>query len=270
MSSQILVLQKEGSTAADFKKYQDQLLSEKRSNRYSTDYLCQDKIGDPFVEDAITKASILFVSTSNENIFGFAAVSEKDDYLYIDLVCNAPPPSVNTRSGIRTGAKAIIDAVESYARASGRSSVKLSAVRDVIPYYFRLGYDFETVFRKDGHTINTYLKDKAAALIAELRGARIADEMEAQESLFIQIIQRFQPDFYSEKYQRYVASKDGAVARAGPAIDKGIPMTKLILPVGAGAIGGRKYKKKTIRRKCKKQRCNNKKSRNYKIRRVYA
>jgi len=270
MSSTILVLQKEGLTAADFKKYQDLLLIEKRSNRYSTDYLCQDKIGDPFVELAITKASILFVSTSNENIFGFAAVSEKDDYLYIDLVCNAPPQSVPTRSGIRTGAKAIIDAVESCARDSGRSSVKLSAVGEVIPYYFRLGYDFDSVFLKDGRTINTHLKEKENALIAELRGAQIAQDMVDQEAIFIEIIHRFQPDFYSEKYQRDVASEVGPADRAGPAIDQGIPMTKLLLPVGAGARGGRKYKKKTIRRKCKKQRGNNKKSRRYKIRRVYA
>ena len=263
-------VKKEGSTAADFNKYRDQLLIEKRLKRYSSDYLCQDKIGDPFVEAAITNASILFVSKSNEHIFGFAAVSKTGDYLYIDLVCNAPPPSVNTRSGIRTGAKAIIDAVESYARDSGCSSVKLSAVREVIPYYFRLGYDFDSVFLKDGQTINLYLKNKAATLIAELRGAQIADDMDDQEATFIKIIQKFQPDFFSEKYQRAVASEVGAAARAGPAIDQGIPMTKLILPAGAGARGGRKYKKKTIRRKCKKQRGNNKKSRIYKIRRVYA
>ena len=267
MSSQILVLR---STDPTFNEYKDQLLNKKHLKRYSTDYLCQDKIGDPFVEYAITNASILFVSTSNENIFGFAAVSEKDDYLYIDLVCNAPPPSVNTRSGTRTGAKAIIDEVERVARESGRSSVKLSAVGEVIPYYFRLGYDFDTVFLKDGHTINAYLQEKAAALIAKLRGAQIADEMKEQESLFIQIIREFQPGFFSERYQGIVAGEVGAAARAGPAIDQGIPMTKLLLPVGAGARGGRKYKKKTIRRKCKKQRGNNKKSRNYKIRRVYA
>ena len=249
-------------------------MKEKRSKTYAGNYLCQDKIGDPFVEAAITNASILFMNISNKNIFGFAAVSRYDydpanRYLYIDLICNAPPSTVDTRSVIRTGAKAIIDAVERVARESGCSSVKLSAVRDVIPYYFRLGYDFDTVFRKDRRTINTYLKEEEATLIAELRGAQIAQDMEAQESHFINIILRFQPGFFSEKYQGIVADKVGA-ARAGPAIDQGIPMTKLLLPVGAGARGGRKYKKKTIRRKCKKQRCNNKKSRRYKIRRVYA
>jgi hypothetical protein len=226
------------------------------------------------VEDAIRNAHILFVSISNEHIFGFAAVSEKCEhakrYLYIDLVCNAPPQSVHPRSGIRTGAKAIIDEVERYATATGCSSVKLSAVREVIPYYFRLGYDFDSVFLKDGQTINLYLKDKAATLIAELRGAQIAKDMDKQEDTFIEIIHRFQPDFLSEKYQRIVASEVGAVDRAGPAINKGILMTKLLPSGGAAARGGRKYKKKTIRRKCKKQRGNNKKSRNYKIRRGYA
>lgn len=262
-SSQIIVLQE--SDKPRFTEYKEKLLHQNRSKIYAGWYLCQDKIGDVFVNNAITNAKMLVVNIFNENIIGFAAVSRYNDdhgqYLYIDLICNSPPPLV-TREGPRLGAKAIIDSIEMVAKKEGCSSVKLSAVGDVIPYYFRLGYEFDTVFLKDGETINRRLKDEAHDLITELRSAQIDRNMENQEVNLIKIIQRFQPGFLSERYQRDVASARSASDRVGPAIDEGIPMTKLLPRAGAGGSTRRIYKKKTIRRKYKKQR-GNKKSRKY-------
>jgi hypothetical protein len=262
-SSQILVLQEE-SDEPRFTEYKEKLLSENRSKIYAGRYLCQDKIGDDFVNNSITDATILVVNIFNENIIGFAAISRYSDdhgeYLYIDLICNSIP-SLVTRKGQRLGAKAIIDRIEALARSEGCYSIKLSAVGDVIPYYYRLGYEFDTVFLKDGKSINDTLKKEAHELITELRTAQIERSMKKQEKRFIKIIHRFFPGYLSEKYQRDVASKSGS-ARTGPASDQGIPMTKLLPPTGAeaGAAaregGGRIHKKKTIRRKYKKQRGN--------------
>lgn len=264
-SSQILVLQEE-SDEPRFIEYKKKLLHQNRSKIYAGWYLCQDKIGDDFVNNSITDATILVVNIFNENIIGFAAVSRHNNdhgpYLYIDLICNSPP-SLVTREGPRLGAKAIIDSIETLARKEGCSSVKLSAVGDVISYYYRLGYEFDTVFLKDGKSINDTLKKEAHELISGLRRAQIEQDMPAEEERLIKIIQRFQPGFLSEKYQRDVASAVSPSDRVGPAIDEGIPMTKLLLPLD-GAGGGRRriYKKKTIRRKYKKHR-GNKKSRKY-------
>jgi hypothetical protein len=209
------------------------------------------------------------VNIFNKNIIGFAAVSRYNDkrgnpYLYIDLICNSPP-SLVTREGPRSGAKAIIDIIETHASQTGCSSVKLSAVGDVIPYYYRLGYVFDTVYLKDGTSINETLEKEAHKLITKLRTAQLDRDMEEEEDHFMTIIQRFQPGFLSEKSQSDVASKTSAAARTGPARDEGIPMTKILTGSKAGGParrGGTKHKKKTIRRKYKKQR-GNKKSRKY-------
>lgn len=270
-SSQILVLQESDGPA--FTDYKQNLLKQKRLKMYAGWYLCRDKIGDVFVENAITGAAILVVNIFNENIIGFAAVSRYNHesgnpYLYIDLICNSSP-SLGTREGVRLGAKAIIDRIEALAISEGCSSVKLSAVGDVIPYYYRLGYDFDTVYLKDGITMNSKLQQTAKVLIERLRTAQLDGDMEEEERQFMTIIQRFQPGFLSEKSQSDVASKPSAAARTDPARNQGMPMTKLLPRVDAHAgasaghagRGGKKYKKKTIRRKYKKQR--GKKSRKY-------
>jgi hypothetical protein len=277
-SSPILVLQEseesEESDESAFTEYKQTLLKQNRSKMYASWYLCRDKIGDVFVENAITHAAILVVNIFNKNIIGFAAVSRYNDergnpYLYIDLICNSSP-SLGTRVGVRLGAKAIIDRIEALAISEGCSSVKLSAVGDVIPYYYRLGYDFDTVYLKDEITMNQKLQKTAKDLIERLRTAQLVQDMEEEEKQFMKIIQRFQPGFLSEKSQSDVASKTSAAARTGPARDEGMPMTKLLrradgeeIAARGGVVGrgGRKYKKKTIRRKYKKQR--GKKSRKY-------
>lgn len=265
-SSEILVLQEPNPL---FKDYKDRLLEQNRSKIYAGWYLCQDKIGDDFVNNTITDATILCVNIFNKNIIGFAAVSRYNDdhgkpYLYIDLICNSHP-SLVTREGPRSGAKAMIDRIETLAKSHGCSSVKLSAVGNVIPYYYRLGYEFDTVFLKDGESKNARLQEHAKVLINALRSAQISQDMGEQERNFMTIIKSYFPGFLSEEYQRGIASETSATARTGPARNQGLPMTKILTESEAGGQvrrGGKKHKKKTIRRKYKKQR-GNKKSRKY-------
>ncbi len=222
--------------------------------------VCQDKIGEKFVSQAIDNAHIIVVnSTSGDDIIGFAAVTQQNDktgqYLYIDLICNQPPPSMTTRSmsaAVRKGAKDMF-AIETKARANGCSHVKLSAIDSVIPYYYRFGYDFESVFLKNGD-INSYLKTEQKHLIRQLRTAQLEMDTDEQDRILINIVHRFYNGFYSEKYQAGVADSTSATDRIQPAETNGIPMIKIITPsAGAAAHGGKKHKKKTIRKKYTKK-----------------
>jgi hypothetical protein len=237
--------------------------------------ICQDKIGEGFVREAIEGADILVVNYSNSNIIGFAAVTTHNHktgkYLYIDLICNEPPPTMQTRdmdTYIRQGAKAMLDAIEKLAMTNGCFCVKLSAIDSVIPYYYRFGYNFERVFM-DGEEINTYLQTKQQQLITELRQAQIDKDTKAQDSLMIGIIKHFYKGFYGYKYQSGVSSSDSITDRTRVADTNGIHMIKMISApptAAAAAIGGKKHKKKTIRKKYTKKRAMLKKSRKYRRR----
>lgn len=240
--------------------------------------VCQDKIGEQFVSQAIDSAHIIVVNYSNSNIIGFAAVTRRDDkagrylYLYIDLICNEPPPTITTRSmsaaAARKGAKAMLDQIENVARDNGCSHVKLSAIDSVIPYYYRFGYDFESVFLKHGD-INIFLKTKEENLVRQLRTAQLEEDTDEQDSALIDIVRRFYKGFYSERYQADVASSTSPADRIQPAEINGIPMIKIINPsAGAAAHGGKKHKKKTIRKKYTKKKGMLKKSKKYRRRRV--
>lgn len=275
-----------------FNVFKQQLLHPTIHKLISGALVCQDKIGEQFVRDAINQAQIIVVNLFNGIIIGFAAViKDRDEYgnpfLYIELICNSPPPGFETRAAAaaaeqRQGAKAMIEAIERLARERGCSYVKLSAVDDVIPYYYRLGYDFITVYSELGE-INKYLKDKAHDLIADLRGTQLDQDMEKQEKLLIKIIQRYYPGYLSENYQSSVASAADAAARIEPAQEAGIPMIKKMMgpgpvgpagpagpaePVEPAGRGGKKHKRKTIRKKYSrnKQRGMLKKSRKYRRR----
>jgi GNAT superfamily N-acetyltransferase len=197
---------------------------------YALNTLCQKKIGDEFTTDAINNAHFLVINLNDRNeILGFAAVmyyldDNNDKYLYIELICNAPGHSMGLRSSVnRAGAKAMIEQIEQLARNMGCSYVKLSAIDQVVPYYFRLGFNFKSVVGPDGE-INTVLQERSAALVQNLRDGQLDDDKEAQEQAMIKIIQRFYPGYLNERYQETLSK----VRRnpTGPAREQGIPMIK--------------------------------------------
>jgi len=202
---------------------------------YALNPVCQGKIGDQFVEDAINNATYLFVNIYKGDIIGFAAVMYYSDdnisgktYLYIELICNAPGYGMSLRSNInRRGAKDMIKSIEQLGKQLGSSYIKLSAIDAVIPYYYRLGFNFSSVYDKNGEEINQYLQTKASGLINQLRSAQKDQDTEEQEMAMIQIIQRFYPTYLSESHQAILAPL-GKRERTGPARDQGIPMIKLI------------------------------------------
>lgn len=197
---------------------------------YALNTLCQKKIGDEFTVDAINNAQFLVVNLNDSGeLIGFAAVmyyidATDNKYLYIELICNAPGHSMGLRSNInRAGAKAMIESIEQLAKSMGCSYVKLSAIDQVVPYYFRLGFNFKSVVEEDGE-INTFLRDRSAALVQDLRDGQIDDDKEAQEQAMIKIIQRFYPGYLNETYQQTLSKVERN--RTGPAREQGIPMIK--------------------------------------------
>jgi len=199
---------------------------------YALNTLCQKKIGDEFTTDAINNAHFLVINLNDRNeILGFAAVmyylDDKDPdvtYLYIELICNAPGHSMGLRSeSVRAGAKAMIEQIEQLARNMGCFYVKLSAIDQVVPYYFRLGFNFKSVMNNEGE-INTVLQERSGALVKDLRDGQLDDDKEAQEQAMIRIIQKYYPGYLNEAYQQTL-SRVGR-NRTGPAREQGIPMIK--------------------------------------------
>ena len=219
------------SGKADFEEIKQTLLMKPGGGgSYALNILCQNKVGDEFTEDAINNAHYLVVNINDSGeIIGFAAVmyyvdDNNDKYLYIELICNAPGHSMRLRSSVnRAGAKAMIEQIEVQAMKMGCSYVKLSAIDQVVPYYFRLGFNFKSVVGPDGE-INTVLQQRSADLVQNLRDGQLDDDKEAQEQAMIKIIQRFYPGYLNERYQETLSTVQRN--RTGPAREQGIPMIK--------------------------------------------
>jgi hypothetical protein len=236
---------------------------------YALNTLCQKRIGDEFTEDAINNARFLVINLNDRNeILGFATVMYYLDdsdttYLYIELICNAPGHFMALRSNVnRAGAKAMIESIEQLAMDMDCSYVKLSAIDQVVPYYFRLGFNFISVVNPEGE-INTVLQGRSADLVQKLRDGQLDDDKEEQEQAMVKIIQRFYPGYLNENYQGTLYSKVGR-SRTGPAREQGIPMIKWLntgrapppvqseLPSQTRPFGGKKTKKRRYKSKSKK------------------
>jgi len=223
-----------------FNDYKKLLLNTTNNdNSYALVYACQNKIGGEFVNNAINNATYLFVNKYLGDIIGFASVmyyiDENDSsktYLYIELICNAPDTrSLETKAAskiIRAGAMSMIKSIEKLARELNCSYIKLNAIDAVIPYYFKLGFNFKTVYNNNGEEINEYLKTKASNLIQELRSSQQDNNTEAEEKAMVRIIQRFYPGYLSEDNQLKLSTM--TTGRTGPARDQGIPMIKMLVP----------------------------------------
>ena len=197
---------------------------------------CQTKIGDGFVIDAINNATYLFVNLYRRNIIGFAAVMHYKDredpsksYLYIELICNSPnTPGAHTGTrgveGInRSGARDMINAIETLGQDLNCSYIKLSAIDEVIPYYWRLGFEFVTT---TGAKVSKHIKTKASEAVQRLRKAQLDDAKGEQEAAMVKIIQKYYPNYLSNMYQDMLAQERRDPT--GPARDQGIPMIKMM------------------------------------------
>lgn len=264
----------------EFIEAQRELLRDTVHRLNMGEIVCQNKIGEEFVQQAISGAHIIVVNIFREKIIGFAAVMRYMDenertYLYIELICNSPQPGIETRAGAaavavapRVGAKVMINVIEELAKTEKHSYVKLNAVAAVIPYYYHLGYYFTNLFIEKTGELNEHMKKSADELIHNLRTAQENKNEGEQETQLRAIITHYYPGYFSEKYQGKVADTQDPAARMIPAKNEGIPMIKMMVERGTAGHGGKKHKRKTIRKKYSrnKQRVMLKKSRKYRRR----
>ena len=222
-------------------------------------HFCQGKIGEQFIYDTLQDCDYLFVHKFENDIRGFATIYHYSDdasnaYLYINLICNSIFHPMKTRANQdlrRIGGKAIIELVIQLAQQIGCSYVKLSAIDEVIPYYYKLGFRFLNA------PLNSEIDSKAEGLVRGLRTAQQQDLTPEIENKMKQIITRYYPGYLSEGTQGMLGKISGS--RIASMQEDGIPM---IYDLYAPRNGGKKRKtrkrrrnkrKKTIKRKSRKQ-----------------
>tara|TARA_B100000214_G_C23927622_1_gene609139 strand:- start:404 stop:1210 length:807 start_codon:yes stop_codon:yes gene_type:complete len=212
---------------------------------------CKKQIGKQFIEDTLDDCHYLFVHKFEDDIRGFATIYHYLDennktYLYINLICNSVFHSMKTRATVdlrRMGGKAIIEHVIHLARNLGCNYVKLSAIDEVIPYYYKLGFRFVNV------SLESNIEPKAAGLVSDLYKSQRDDLTPEIERNMKKIITRYYPGYLKESTQSMLATKDGS--RIDTMQDQGIPM---IYDLEAHRSGGKKYKSRKNKKSQKKRR----------------
>ena len=214
-------------------------------------HYCQGKIGEQFVTDTLDGCDWVFVHTFNRDIRGFACVTINSDkngkeYLYIDLICNSmfhsmASSSRHTGDDRRIGGKGIIDKVINLGLELNVAYIKLSAIDDVIPYYYKLGFRF----------MNVELEGKATELVESLRESQKEENEEEVERKLNLIIKRYYPGYLSERTQQQLGLLSGS--RIEPMQDQGIPMIYPLREVRGGKKVPKRYIPKQLTRKDKKK-----------------
>ena len=210
--SKILFIHKKNNNIK-FQEYSKQLLS------YGTKSLCLSKIGKDFLIDSIETADYLFVNLFRKQIRGFATVYH-DNYdgkhLHISLICNAKTHRMLTRKNINTpklAGKNIIDAILKYGKQIKVKDVRLDAIKEVIPYYYKLGFTFE-------NSQNNTETEKT--LVKELQKAQSNNNKPLQKKTLEKIVLKFYTGYFNEKMQHDMGKNtDGRISYA---MDYGIPM----------------------------------------------
>ena len=108
----------------------DRLRDEMSANK-----LCRG-VSSEFIEDALQRGSFLLYivkSKSPRTIEGIVIVQEKDDALYIDLICGS-----NKYVGVGTY---LIDQVKVIASNMGKSKLTLKSLTDSVGFYLKRGFE---------------------------------------------------------------------------------------------------------------------------------
>ena len=155
--------------------------------------LCQsgDGINPNFIQQSCMRADMLFILYhENGSIGGFASVIEKENSLYIDLVCNksvSRPMTLTSVSATNLSGKDIIDKVIEKAKEKNKRFVDLSSVQDKISYYRHLNFGF----REDTKS------RRADRFISDLREAQLKKDKKRTRKLMRKIVQ-YNPGYYND------------------------------------------------------------------------
>ena len=182
--------------------------------------LCSSEINNDFLEETLELSDYLIVHMHRNNIRGFACVeydNQPERHLYINLICNVKHHSMQTRQtkkDVKYNGKHIIQYIIDMAKKKRVKYVKLSAINNVITYYYNLGFTFDSP---------NMVVDPHSDLIKKLNEARKNSDEREKERILNKIVGKYFKGFYSEKRQREIG-EDEEKNRKIVARDDGIPM----------------------------------------------
>jgi hypothetical protein len=184
----------------------------RRINPVAEKHICSGEVSKGFIEDCIEGADYLLCHFFRDTIRGFAFLSlhHNPKYLYIDLICNAKSHTMTRRSttGVpKFSGKNLIEAIIAFGKTLKVKEVRLSAIDNVILYYYKLNFRFKNERRTD------------TALLEELKTAQQSKNEERIEKAMNKIVGKYYPGFYNERRQRSLGDK-----KQENAMDAGIPM----------------------------------------------
>lgn len=208
--SKIILIHKKNNKH-EFIQYSKRIIAAK------TTTLCAKKVNEDFLRDSVQEADYLFINQTQGEIRGFACVYH-DGYggkhLHISLICNSTPHNMITRKNITTiSGKKIIDNIISYGKKIKVKNVHLDAIKEVIPYYYKLGFSFEHAH---------YNKEEEKRLVNELRNAQLKKDKKETKQILQKIVLKFYTGYFKEKMQHDMGKDDGS--RIKYAMEFGIPM----------------------------------------------
>ena len=208
--------------------------------------LCYSQIPNDFLEEALDVSEYLYVHLYDGEIRGFAAVyleDKPDKHLYINLICNTKFHAMETRLNEgkeRYSGKNIMNEIVKQAKRLKCKSIRLNAIKDVISYYFNIGFHFENIrLQREIESEREYIQ--------KLRSAQLHGDNDEVIRYLDRIVGRFYPGFYSEKMQRKIGEEEDNDDRKEIAMEDGIPMV-YYLPLN----GGKKKRRKSSKRRSSK------------------
>lgn len=207
--------------------------------------LCASEINDDFLEETLEFSDYLIIHTHRNNVRGFACVdydTTPERHLYINLICNVKHHSMQTRKtkkDIKYGGKHIIQYIINMAKKKRVKYIKLSAINNVITYYYHLGFTFDS----------PDLRDETKGILNQLNEAQKNKDSKEMDLILNKIVGKYFKGFYSEKRQREIG-EDEENDRKIVARDDGIPMIYYLKEPKGNCIGKTKRTCKNMK-KCK-------------------
>ena len=209
--------------------------------------LCASEINKDFLRETLELSDYLIIHMHRNNLRGFACV-DYDNYperhLYINLICNVKHHSMQTRKtkkDVKYSGKSIIQFVIDMAKKKRVKYVKLSAINNVITYYYHLGFRFDSP---------DMMGEPQADLIRKLNEAQKNKDEREKERILNKIVGKYFKGFYSEKRQREIG-EDEEENRKVVARDDGIPMIYYIKPNNKSTCVGKTKRQCKNNKTCK-------------------
>ncbi len=215
--------------------------------------LCYSQISQEFLEETLDICDFLYIHLYNDEIRGFASVyleDKPDKHIYVNLICNTRFHSMETRLNEgkeRYSGKNIMSEIVKQGKRLKCKSIRLNAIKDVISYYFNIGFHFENI------RLQREIESEREH-IHKLRTAQLDGHDDEIVKHLDRIVGRFYPGFYSEIMQRKIGEEEDNTGRKEIAMEDGIPMIYYLQYSGGKKKRRKSNKCKPYRRKSNKTR----------------